>query len=351
MDGRPVLFSEANQKIYELDRVGAYIWCKLLEQETIKTIFHGLAEFGIDRSEARLFFRQALRNWLDCALVDVDCEPSADFTLQIRLARRTISIRASNDRLLQQVAPIFCSVSRGTGMPDVLTEIIELDDEILFRINKSRSYWCESHSLAPAIKARLVEWLIVQGQSDLTLHAASLIGSREGLLLCGEPGAGKSTLAIHLANAGLRYGGDDLVRIARDGTAEGIPFAPAVKPGSWEMISRLRNDLDDAVVYSRPDGVRVRYLPVEHVHDGSFPVGWIIFLNRTEGAAAKLTPLGQIEAMRRVIAGSFAASGELSRSGFVALKRTLASAKSFELSYSDAVHARSALLDLCNGQS
>jgi hypothetical protein len=70
-----------------------------------------------------------------------------------------------------------------------------------------------------------------------------------------------------------------------------------------------------------------------------------------EGAAAELTPLGQIEAMRRVIAGSFAASGELSRSGFVALKRTLGTAKLFELTFSDAVQARSVLMDLCHGQS
>jgi energy-coupling factor transporter ATP-binding protein EcfA2 len=351
MDGRPVLFSEANQKIYELDRVGAYVWCKLLEQETIKTIFEGLAEFGIDRSEARLFLRQALRNWLDCALVDVDCEPSADFTLRIRLAQRTISIRASNEQLLQQVAPLFCNTNGGTGTTtDVLVEIIELDDEILFRINNCGTCWCERHGLAPAIKARLVEYLIVQDQSDLTLHAASLISNREGLLLCGQPGAGKSTLALHLTDAGLRYGGDDLVLIAQDGMAEGIPFAPTVKPGSWEMISRLRNDLDHAVVHCRPDGVRVRYLPVDRVHNGSFSVGWIVFLNRMEGAAAELTPLGQIEAMRRVIAGSFAASGELSRSGFVALKRTLATAKLFELSFSDAVQARSVLMDFCHGQ-
>src|SRR6516225_11089669 len=58
MDGRPVLFSEANQKIYELDRVGAYIWCKLQEQETtIETVLDGLAGFGIERSKARQFVR------------------------------------------------------------------------------------------------------------------------------------------------------------------------------------------------------------------------------------------------------------------------------------------------------
>jgi hypothetical protein len=351
MDDRPVLFSEAHQKIYELDRVGAYIWCNLVGEKTIEAIFDGLAELGIGRSEARQFLRQAVRQWLDLALIDVDWEFSTDFALQVPLAQHTISIRASNEQLLQRVVPLFCEASRGAGQGDVLIEIIELDDQILFRINKSRPCRCESQELVPAIKACLVESVILQGQSHLTLHAASLINNREGLLLCGQPGAGKSTLALHLTDAGFQYGGDDLVLIAQDGMAMGIPFAPAVKPGSWDIISKLRSDVDDAVVYCRPDGIRVRYLPVARVHRGTFSVGWLIFLNRIEGGSVELRPLGEIETMRRVIAGSFAANGRLSRSGLVALKRMLARAKSFELTYSDVNQARAMLVDLCHGQS
>jgi hypothetical protein len=351
MDDRPVLFSEAHQKIYELDRVGAYIWCNLLGRETIETIYDGLAELGIHRSEAHQFLGQAVRQWLDLALIDVDWEVSTGFALQTSLAQHIISIRASNEQLLQRVAPLFCNARHGTGRGDVLVEIVEFDDQILFRINRGRSCRCESLGLAPAVKACLVERVVLQDQSNFTLHAASLVDKRGGLLLCGEPGAGKSTLALHLTAAGFQYGGDDLVLIAPDGMAMGIPFAPAVKPGSWEMISKLRNDLGDALVHCRPDGIRVRYLPVDRVHSGSFPVGRLIFLNRIEGASAELTPLGEIESMRRVIAGSFAANGKLSRSGFVALKRILAQAKSFELTYSDAVEARAKLVDLCHDGS
>lgn len=350
IDERPVLFSETHQKIYELDRVSAYIWCNLVGQEATETIFDGLAELGIRRSEAHQFLGQAVRQWLDLALVDVDWELSTDFALQIPLARHIISIRASNEQLLQRVAPLFCNASRGDGQGDVLVEIIELDGQILFRINNSRSFRCETDELAPAIKACLVERVLLKDQADLTLHAASLIKNHEGLLLCGEPGAGKSTLALHLTEAGFQYGGDDLVLITQDGMARGIPFAPAVKPGSWEIISKLRSDLDDAVAHIRPDGILVRYLPVARVRSGTFAVRWLVFLNRIEGASAGLTHLGEIESLRRVIAGSFAVNGKLSRSGFLALKRMLAQAKSFELTYSDAVEARRLLVDLCHGQ-
>jgi hypothetical protein len=317
----------------------------------METIFGGLAEFGVDRSEAHRFLCRALHRWLDLALVDIDWEASADFALQTGLAQHSISIRASSEQLLRRVAPLFCNAGRGGGEGDVLIEITEFGDQTLFRVNKTGICKCESDELAPAIKACLVDRVILQDQSDLVLHAASLMDIRAGLLLCGQPGAGKSTLALHLIDAGFLYGGDDIALIAPDGKAEGIPFAPAVKPGSLEMISKLRNDLDDAIVYSRPDGVRVRYLPVRCVYCGSFSVDWIIFLNRVEGVAAKLTPLRQIESMRRVIAGSFTANGKLSRSTFVALKRTLARARSFELTYSHAPEAQGILVDLCHGQS
>ena len=103
------------------------------------------------------------------------------------------------------------------------------------------------------------------------------------------------------------------------------------------------------MVHDRADGMRVRYLPLTDVHEGSFAVAWIIFLNRIEGAAANLTPLGQIETMARVIGGSFAASGRLSREAFAALKRILAGSKSFELTYGDALQAARKLTGLCHG--
>jgi hypothetical protein len=349
VEDRPVLFSETHQKIYELDRLGAYIWCNLVEGKTIETIFNDVVELGIDRSEARHFLSHALRDWLDLALIDVDWQNSAEFTLQAQLASHTISVRASNEKLLERVAAIFSHVGPETDQCDVIVEIIEFDDLIVFRINKNRTYCCESDGVAPAVKARLVESVILQ--ADFTLHGASLVSDRGGLLLCGRPGAGKSTLALHLTDAGFQYGGDDLVLIAPNGKATGIPFAPAVKPGSWNVVSRFRNDLSEAAVHRRPDGIPVRYLPLARIHTGSFAISWFIFLNRIEGAPADLTPLGEIESMRRVIAGSFAANGKLSQTGFIALKQMLLQAKSFELTYSHAAEAQGLLVDLYNGRS
>ena len=88
----------------------------------------------------------------------------------------------------------------------------------------------------------------------------------KGLLLCGQPGTGKSTLALHLLNDKFRYCGDDVVMISPKGLAQGLLFAPTIKPGTWDAISGSRDDIGHTAAYDRTDGISVRYLPVTDVH-------------------------------------------------------------------------------------
>src|SRR5262245_3840463 len=103
LDGCPILFSENNQKIYELNQVGAYIWCSLLERKTIEAISNDLGERGIDGSDAHQLVRHALQQWLDLALLDIDWELSTYSSLQTRLAQHTISIHSSHEHLLNRL--------------------------------------------------------------------------------------------------------------------------------------------------------------------------------------------------------------------------------------------------------
>lgn len=351
LDNRPIVFSESGQKIYELNEVGAYIWCKLADGSSVGQIADELAAFGIDGSDAHQFVQQALNQWLDIGLMDFDWNPSAGLRFRTQVARRGVSAQASDAHLLNRLQWVFChSGDRASRKSDIVIEMMAFGHEVLFRIDGSRTSRCPIDGLAPAVKATLIERFLVRDRTELALHAASVVQDGEGLLMCGAPAAGKSTLMLHLVNAGFRYGGDDVVLVTPDGLAEGLPFAPGVKPGSWEMISKLRSDLDDALVHRRPDGILVRYLPVAELHEGCFSTKWMVFLNRIEGAPADLTPIGQIETMGRVLDGSIAANGRLSQRALAALKRMLAGAKTFELTYSDAPDACRVLANLCRGQ-
>jgi Coenzyme PQQ synthesis protein D (PqqD) len=47
LDGKPVLFSESTQKLYELNQIAAYIWCRLSDQMSVAQICQDLVKNGL----------------------------------------------------------------------------------------------------------------------------------------------------------------------------------------------------------------------------------------------------------------------------------------------------------------
>lgn len=352
LDGRPVLFSETAQKLFELDQIGALIWCKLAQDaSSLDDIYRELEGRGIDEPSARQFTRQAIDEWIDRALLNFEWRTSTDCELSANLGRRGITVRAANGALLDELAPLFCASDRGTVENEIFVDIIEFDGQVFFRGEDACIHRCQAERFVPAVKAYVTERIIQGDRSAFALHAASLARGRMGLLLCGQPGAGKSTLTLQLMDAGFEYAGDDVALINTDGTVCGVPFPVTVKSGSWELLSGLHADLPRLKTYCRPDGALVRYVPAPGVHEGNLLVDWIVFLNRVPNGSAELAQLDQCDSMRRLIESSFAVDGKLSLPGFAALKRIVTHASSFELTYSESTQARRLLTDLCDGRT
>ena len=200
----------------------------------------------------------------------------------------------------------------------------------------------------PSIKGYVTELLLARRSPDVMFHAACLVRGGRSILISGEPGAGKTTLTIHLLKAGFEYRGDDITCIAPDGTVMGIPFAPAIKSGAWKMIGRIRPDLRTAPVHKRPDGKRVRYLNVGKLaQDRKYAVDAIFFIQRRSSQPAQLEPLAQVDALRRLVAGSFVRDGKLTQQSCDAIRRTLNNARLFDLTYTDVAQACDAIAELC----
>ncbi|WP_247983943.1 PqqD family peptide modification chaperone [Bradyrhizobium sp. 186] len=349
LDGRSVLFSETKQTIYELDQVGAFIWCRLVEDASLDGICQELGKLGIDERTARQFTHQAMNAWLDRGLLNLVWRMSTHCALSATLGRRRISIRGANRDLLKELACLFCAQDHGAD-DDIVIEVMAFGNQVYFRGDDARVQRCGVDALAPTIKAYLTDRIIRSDHCAFALHAASLTKGDMGLLLCGEPGAGKSTLTLELMDAGFQYAGDDVALIGADGMISGIPFALTLKAGSWGLLSRLYGDWKD-VTHCRSDGAQVRYLPIPDAHNGCLSASWIIFLNRVASGSVELTALDQLDSMKRLIESAFAVDGRMSQAGFFALRRIVAGARSFQLTYCESAEARGLLMDLCNGKA
>lgn len=346
------VFSETAQKIYALNDVAACIWCRLEDGETIDAICDGLVESGVAASLATKYVAQALRSWHKLGLLRSDWHSDHDLThvarsFNIRVADFSATIRVASERLTQlltlfdhQIVPL----QNGSHILD----IVGAGHLIQVFHNKRSVICCDPVELAPALKAYITEQVVTLSSPNVVFHAACLERDGRSVLISGRPGAGKTTLSLRLAEAGFEYGADDIVLVGPDGKATGVPFAPSIKPGAWQIVSQFRPDINEAIVHRRPDGKRVRYVKPKRIARGSGSVvGWILFIRRGRGET-KLRPLERIEVMRRLMEASYSPGEKMNLAMCNALKQAINGAECFELTYSDSAEASDAIIRLCN---
>lgn len=350
---RSVVFCERTQKIYELNQTAAYIWCRLEEYAPLETICSELARSGIDPGLARRHVRNALRNWLKLGLIEAghDFDPDAVAfarSFNLRIADFDMTIRVTSERLGHLFSVFDHLVAPAHESAHTLA-MIEADGLVHVFHNRLSVMCCDEAELVPSIKAYVTEQLVRASAPNIVFHAACLIRGDRSILISGRPGAGKTTLALRLVETGFSFAADDIVLIAPDGSATGVPFAPAVKSGAWDTVKDFRPDVTDAITHRRTDGKRVRYLPPKRIaRHASYPVGTIVFLKRALDVT-ELRPLDPVKAMRKVMEASYAMDGKLSLAGCRTLNRMLTNASSFELTTSTLSETAAAIAQLCDG--
>lgn len=339
--GQNVLFSAPQHAIFALNDTAAAIW-RLLEKGTAAdSVADRLGHGSPDDLDADEHVEAALEDWQRLGLirprfspVDTSSPGHVDQVLAIAGRRVRIVYPVVHAR---PTMVIFRHVEVDGEGADVLFHVAEHDDRLhLFRDGD----WllsCDCDELATLLKGEILNDVLGNDSYELALHAAALVKDERLMLLCGNPGAGKTTLTMALAHAGFGFASDDVTLLHADGRCVGLPFAPAVKAGAWPLLAERFPDLDTTPVFRRPDNKRVRYLIPQSftgVSAESRAVGSVVLLQREAHAAARLEPVDPVEALRGLLGGAFAPGGELGDAGFDVLARVIASARTYRLTYS-----------------
>lgn len=351
--GQNLLFGSSRQAVFAVNDTAADIWCSLQDGMSPEAIAVEIARGGIERREADRHVEATLEGWERMGLI----RPGAPLSRPPAYEHsQTVAVAGLCIRIVYPAAfafpaiTVFRHLEVSSEAADIVLRLVERGERLhLFRDGE----WilsCSPDELPVVLKGQLLTEVLDHCAYALALHAAALFRNERMVLLCGDPGAGKTTLTMALAHAGFGFAADDVTLLDSSGHATGLPFAPAVKAGAWPLLAERCPDLDASPVFRRPDRRRVRFVAPRALAPApatAVPVGCVVLLRRDRGTKARLEPVDPASALRGLLNGAFAPGRTLSCSAFDALVSLIGSAGSYYLIYSGLDDAVELLAKAC----
>jgi hypothetical protein len=179
--------------------------------------------------------------------------------------------------------------------------------------------------------------LLLESLYLTSAHAACVSLAGRGVLLCGESGAGKSSLSLACARNGWTFTSDDsscVVRKRKDRIAVGNPYQMRFRESAIELFPELRQQR----IARRVNGELAIELATASLPEISTatecPIEYIVFLNRQDSSPPELLRFHRTKAWpffeRAVCFGE-----EHVRDAHYAALQNLLTAEVFELQYGD----------------
>ena len=181
-------------------------------------------------------------------------------------------------------------------------------------MDKTESY-AEPVNAICAIVAELAWARLREDPSLLCLHGAAAEFSGRLVVFPATRRAGKSTLSVALAAAGIRIFTDDFLplTIAESGVISGISsgVSPRLRLPVPAQIGPIAADyINRRVSLSNKQYTYVAPLKNESASFGEMaPLGGLVFLDRQDGAAPKMREITKAEALKTLIEQNFSRAG------------------------------------------
>lgn len=203
----------------------------------------------------------------------------------------------------------FCDFHVGVDAPSLLRR--HWRPQVVFDFDGARPFKPLPQDQAFALFEWGLNWCIAAHTLDhLIVHAAVLERGGRALVLPGQPGAGKSTLAAALTLSGFRLLSDEMALIAlADGRLQPVPRPVSLKDASIDLV----RDLTPMAVLGPPihdtakGTVAHLRVPSEAVAAMGLTAapGWVVFPRWQAGARTRLEPRGHARSLFELAEQSF----------------------------------------------
>lgn len=184
------------------------------------------------------------------------------------------------------------------------------------------------------------------------VHAAAVSCSKGTIILPAISGSGKTTLTAYLTAKGWRYGGDDIIGLARtspSGRINLLPFPTAmgIKDGSVDVLLGDYPDLSFSPIVSY-GSKKVRYTAVDPSQVPSATDNWrspraIVFPTYTANSACELYQLSEWESLEMLLEAGTGTGSGTDLDSFDLLVELIKSVPCFKLRYARLEDAKAQL--------
>ena len=209
---------------------------------------------------------------------------------------------------------------------------------------------------SPYLRYHVIEAMahsLLENRHLVTLHAACVALDGYGVLLAGDSGSGKSSLAYACAHRGWTYCSDDASSLVVRGggrTVIGNPEGFRFRSTAVDLFPEFQGLKDHRRWNGKPT-IEVRTSSLPEIRTAfEARIGNVVFLNRSDGAdgEAQLLPVSEAEATARLFVSPWPA--EMTAKGDLrAAVDRLAGAPAYELRYRDLDGAVDRLEQLVRG--
>jgi hypothetical protein len=341
LDGRPVVFSESSQQLYELNESAAGLVSRLMQPTALADILRDL-EQGLEQAPESA--ASLIVDWFDRGIVEVVAmQRSGTFgsssCRHLSVGNVDIEIRFDSDEPGRSLGAPYQHLPT-IGPSKIVVETALADGIALLRVAGQQWTIASPGEAGPALRSLILSE-VLRLEGPIKLHVASLATDRGAVILCGSPGAGKSTLSAILAKSGFHLNGDDIALFDPTlGKVMGLALPLTLKEGSWRILADSWPEIVEYPIERRKDDVQVRYLslPSRFMADW-LPVRAIIDLDRRDAATAAMSSWSKVACLKKLFGEAHSHTGKCSQETLRSMIAMVEHADTMRLSYAEASDA------------